>query len=296
MSHAVLSDAILGTGESVLQILNTALAPNNTIEAGYESAGLDPVALFLKDANPQIRLTSSDIAGVLALVSPTAGLDIDDDLWTIPYRHRAAGGTFAGATSHTIFTGANAFVVPQSLSSQQGNQDATIDLLAMLESADGIASPMTVTGSQTIAAVSSNAFYGHGPAAVNGTAIVGSVRHTVNFGIAAAPFDKGDGQIFPTAHSIRRRMPTIEIEFLSPAQLATYASLFAAMTSCTVYFRKRTAGGAYVADATEEHVSCSFTDGIIDVSAVSASGEQTARPTLRLVGESLTVSTTAALP
>lgn len=300
MTQAATYDAILGTGNNIRQVVSTEYAPGNRIEPGRVSAGVDPSALFVTDANPQIRLSSTDIAAVLGIVSPTVGLDIDDDLWTIPYNVRAIGSTFASTLAHTVLTGADAFVVPRQVSVTQGG-NAQIDLMVMIESNDllgnpGFDAPVTAATGQTLAAQAFNALWTQGPATVNGSDVGGVVGMTVDFGIQAVPLDKADGELYPKAHSIRARNPSITIDVVNVDALATFAEHLLPMTAFVGYLRKRSPGGSFVADATGEHISFTFADGIVDVQRVSARDNATARPGLRLIGEALTVSTTATLP
>lgn len=295
-------DITLGTDNHVRQVVSTNFSPNIRIEAGRVSAGVDPVAHFVVDGAPTCRVQSMDLAGVLGILSPTAGLDVDSDNSDgnidLPWQFRAGGSTFLGSSSHSILRGTNALIIPTSAGVNQGDAGSVIDFMVHYESDEdypGFEDPIEQVDDQTLIAQAFEAMFGLGPAVADAAALVGVMGHTVNFGISIEP-EKTDGAIYPTTHFIITRNPTIDIRFRSFDSLAAVKPLFEAMTSLAVYHRKRAPGSTYVANGTAEHVSFSFADGIKQITDISGSGNQPAIPTLRCSGEALTVSTTATIP
>lgn len=291
---ATLYDTTLGSGNLIRQLGSTSLGNSNQIEAGRFSAGVDPQAFFLTNARPQVSLQSMDIAGVLGILSPTAGLYLTSETILLPYQQRDPGGTFEGSSSHAVLNATQGLFVPVSASVNQGDAFATIDIAGFLESTTGFAVPVTVTTGQSLAAQAFGGAYGLGNAVLDGAAVIGHIGHTVNFGISVEP-DYANGAIFPLAHFISERTPSIDIRFKSTAQMAAFTVNAKALTSLVVYFRHRAAGSTYVADATETHVGFSFADGIESFEQIQASGNQPAVPTLRVFGELLAVDTTSAI-
>lgn len=291
---ATLYDTTIGAGNLIRQIGSTGLSTNNRVEAGRHSAGVDPIDLFLVDSRPQVSLQSADLAGTLGIISPTAGAYVTGGTILLPYQQRVAGSTFAGATSHAVISATQGLFVPVSMSVNQGDAFAMIDVQGFLESTTGFAAPCSLLTGQSLAAQAFGAAYGLGNAVLDGVTVGGHIGHTVNFGITVEP-DYSNGAIFPLADFITSRMPSIDLRFKSVEQLATFTVLAKALTSLAVYFRKRTAGSTYVADATEVHVGVSFANGIESMEQVQASGAQPAVPTLRVYGELIAVDTTAAI-
>lgn len=296
-------DVLLGTDNLIRQVVSTNFSPGIRIEPGYVSAGVDPSEHFVTDGNPTCRVQSMDLAGVMGILSATAGLDIDsgstDGNIDLPWQFRAAGSTHQGSSSHTIIRGTDALIIPQSASVEQGG-NSVIDFLVNYESNDGggapgFDDPVTQVQDQTLTAQAFNAMFGLGPAVADSAAMAQVVGHTVNFGIQIETLKTG-GAIYPTTHFIIRRAPTIDVRFRDFDTLNAVKPLFEAMTGLAVYHRKRAPGSTYVANATGEHVSFSFADGIKSITDLSASGNQVAVPVLRCHGESLTVSTTATIP
>lgn len=291
---AVVYDAILGAGNTIKQVASADYSPNNTIQAGRASGAVAPSAHFLTDSKPTVRIQSSDLAGVLGIVSPVAGLDVEADVIDIPHRTRAAGSSYAGTLAHSILRGTDALVVPTSVRAAQGDVASMIDLMVHWES-DGFTDPVAQVLNQTLAAQDFQAMFGLGPGVLNGTTVGGVIGHTVNFGLTVEP-EQTNGAIFPTTHFITETNPTIDLQFRTVAQLNAFTAIAAAMTSLVVYHRKRAPGSKYVANATAEHISFSFADGIQSLQNVTGQGNQPAIPTLRCHGELLTVSTTATIP
>lgn len=291
---ATVYDAILGASNNLRQVVSADYSPNVKIEPGRVSAGVDPSALFMTDAKPTARLQTMDLAGALGILSITAGLDVASGVIDIPHQTRAPGSSFAGSSSHPVLRASDGLIVPQSVSVNQGDLASLMDIMIHYES-DGFAAPVGQVVDQTLTAQAFNALFGLGPAVLNSTALVGVIGHTVNFGITVEPEQVG-GAVYPTTHFITERNPSIDVRFRDVEALDTFAEIALTMTALAVYHRKRAEGATYVANATAQHVSFSFADGIASVQNVSGSGNQPAIPTLRCFGEALSVSTTATIP
>lgn len=291
-----LADATLGAitlKQCSQATLNTAL----DILVGRGSGNVAPDDHFVNGSNPAATFTSMDVATILAANTANfanAGLQVSSGSLVFPLRIRSAGSTYAGSGAHTTISSANGLIIPRSLS-VPGKGAASIDLECLFESTDGRTIPLTTTTNASLSNGSFNAMYRLYPCSVNGSAVAGVSNVTVNFGITVENNGDLDGFIYPTEHYITQTDPTIDITFKDEAAFETYGPLFTAQTAAVINLQKMAAGSTVVDVATEEHITLTFADGIVTVDQIGNSGNTRGEYTIRLYGESLTVSTTAAL-
>jgi hypothetical protein len=290
---AAIYDSVFGA-LAIKQCAAAEFSPNNQIDPARMSGAVDPTAHYLGQGEPRARWTSHDLATILGAVSVTAGLYVASGTITVPWNRRAAGSTFLGATSHFRLNGTKGLLWPTQFEANQGDPKARCMLECAFLSSNGLAVPVTASTAQSLAAQSFTSEFRLGPVAINGSALPGVVGIVVNTGIQVE-LEYLDGGVFPTNAYITQRDPSMDIRFRDETALATYGPLVAAVTSAVAYFRKKSAGGTVVADATEEHIALSFADGITDVQQIGGSGTATAEPALRIVGETLTASAASAI-
>jgi hypothetical protein len=293
-AHAVY-DAVLGTGNALQQVESSSFQANIQPIAGTASGAPDPSDYFIGASAPMARFATTDVAGALGFLSATAGLFVSNGTITIPWNQRTNGGTFAGSTSHARLNGTYALIVPVSCSASQDDPMIRLTIDVHFISSDGFTAPVTISTGQSLAAQSFNAIHTFGGVYYGGSQIVESVGWTVNFGIEVEK-SSADGGNFPTRVYITNRRPTIDIEFEDLDSVAAVDVLAEAMSSAAVYARKRSAGGIFVADATEQHIKFSFANGITSTESIDANGTSRARAAIRLHGEALTVSAASAIP
>lgn len=296
---ATVYDAILG-GLTLRQVMRTAYSPNGNILAGRQSGALDPSQFYGGPAEPVASFDSADVAGVLAGLSVTAGLAVAAGTITIPFNERSNGGTFAAGSSHETISGANGLIVPNSFSANQDDPAAMATLECHFRSTDGLTNPVSVNANQALAAQAFNAQFAMGPVGIelgsegSSSQLTGVSGVTINPGLTVIK-EKYDGAIFPTRLFISQRDPSIDLTFVDLAGLVRFRSIYQALVSIVVYFRKRTDGGTFVADNVTEHIGFSFGTGITQVQQVGANGNATGSHTVRIYGKTLTASAATAI-
>lgn len=290
MAGDIVYDVILGSN-TVRQVLKSDYQPNLEDVVGMASGAVDPSEVMAGKAEPQATFETSDLAGFLAALSISAGAHVSAGTITIPWNKRAQGGSFAGAGANSRINGTHGLIVPTRISCGQDDEAAIAAAMVHFYSTDGFAAAATISNSQNLAATAFTGQYTLGPAKVNGTALGELLSIAVNPGITVE-VKRHNGGNYPTLVHITQRRPTIDLTFEDISEIPAIG--FAAMTSAAVWFRKRSSVG-FVADATEQHVKFSFTDGLVIPQGISASGIQAGAVTLRLKGEALTASAAAAI-
>ncbi len=285
MASDALYDAVLGS-LTLKQVTRGSFSYNATPVAGFQSGMLDVTEYFGGPAEPRARFSSTDVGGVLAGVSATAGLSVSAGTISIPFQKRSNQATFAGSTSHNKVTGANGLIVPISATASQDG-DASVDLECVFRSTDGT-NPVTISSSNSLAGLAFNKMWTLGPVSVNGYTIEEAISATITFGIGITTKRFG-GLNFPQRIYVVTRRPEISITFNDYNELANFTAAHTVMTAAIVYFRNRS-GATFAADNGTTHCKFSFGDGIAQLDAMEASNEQDGTATLRLMGETLTIS------
>ena len=291
-----LGDATLGA-LTLKQCSEATLSPNISLESARGSGNVAPDAIFVASGTPVASFTSRDVSAVLGANTNAfagSGLGVSSGTITIPLRIRTTGGTYASGGAHTTLNGTDGLIVPTSLNIP-GNGFASIGLDCHYQSTDGQAAPV---GISTTVAVSNGAFnrlYRMHPVSLDGSAVAGVSSVTVNFGFTLEHSGDVDGFVYPTEHYITATDPTIDINFKDATALATHGPLFTAQNAAVINLRRAAEGGTVVATATAEHITLTFGAGIKTVETIGNSGNTRGEYTLRLTGETLTVSTTATL-
>lgn len=294
MPSSVVYDANLGAF-TLKQVRSCSYSGNPQCVHDYTSGGVAPAATYMVQATPQTQFSSGDLAGVIAGFTSNDNLFVQAGTIAIPWNLRANGGTFAAGSSHDKITATDGLFVAQSFSASQGDADgSSVSIQGYFHKTGGLTAPTGTTTSQSLSAAAYNATHQLGPGLVNGSAVSGITRVTVNTGISVEA-ELVDGGKYPVAHYITRRAPTIDVTGRYMTLMTALGPIFTTMTAAVFYFRKRADGGTLVADDQSEHLSFTFADGIVGCETVSGSGNSAGEVTLRLYGEALTISATAAL-
>lgn len=248
-----------------------------------ESSRLDPnITAILLSGTGQVNATF----GAVNMCSPVIGMTISDlktvldTLGINGVRIAAAatytsmdvyllqldeGGTRKGASSHMKVSVTEGLLVPRTIRATQGGGPATIDA-DLVCTYDGTNAPVTFLASQTLpATAAADIGFVLGPVSVNGTALSGVQSVTVDFGNALI-VQGGDGDAYPTFVALLTQRPMISVTTSKASYIATAGIYGVAQTATdsTIYFRKLTAGGTRVADATAEHIKISVDQGRIE--------------------------------
>ncbi len=276
--------------------------PGLEVTPGRNSGAIDPFAHFITSGMPKFTGTTMAIGTLMGSggVLPAAGLYIASGNIDMPLSRRAIGSTREGSSSHTRMRGSKGMAIPTRISASQGSPFATADFEVNLLSSDGLTIPVAITNDQTLSSQTPATHYRLGPVYItkdggSSVLLLGVVGFTVNPGIVLE-LEKFDGAIYPINAYIKQRDPSIDVQFIDEEHMDTFIDLFNGIDACTAYLRKMVEGSTVVSAATAEHIGFTFAEGIVTHEGVSGSGTETALPTLRLTGESLTVSVATAIP
>lgn len=289
-----LYDAVIGA-VNIRQVSECSFSAGAQVDRQRVSGGLDASEIYLMSAEPRATWKTMDLAGVIAGISNLTGLDVAAGTITLPWNRRANGGTFAGGSNNFSLTSANGLTIPTGYSATQGDAAAMVDLETVFRSTNGILAPVAANVNQALAAQAYVGGYRLGPFYFGGSEIAEITSVRVNTGLKVEVF-RYSGGIYPVKTVITSRDPSIDITFENADAMATLGPIFAAMSSCAAYFRKKSDGGTVVADASEVHCKFSFAAGITAVQQISGSGQANAPVTVRLEGKALTVSAASAIP
>jgi len=298
-------DAIFGTVSPInlRQLISGGWRNQTNVLTARASDRLDPQEFYGGAAEPICAIETADLFTVLTNFSPTAGLVLGvptPENVTLPFKQRNQdGGTFITAGGVGTSVGKSLTIV-ESLSADMSREGpdqpgATANLEVHPWSADGT-NPVSIAVNQTLAAVGFIGQYAMGPVALNGTAVDGVTGFRVRPGLRLLKKRGVNEELemtYPCGISIVERAPVIEIDFEDFYALFSLGH-YSAMTSCSVFFRKRTDGGRFVSDATAAHGRATFGAGIANVEAFqAASGD--GKVTLMLHGKALSWSPAVAI-
>lgn len=291
------ADVILGSS-TVRQITGIDHKTGLEMRKSMNSGGTAVVQVSGKAGVEVTSVTSADLATLVALNTNafcSAGLSLAASTITVPFKPRAAGGSFVSGSNYVGLTGANAFIVPTSFEASQDGDFATCGFDIHWISTDGLTKGCDDASGAALASQAFGAEYTMGPVYINGTAIAGAQSFRVNPGIEVVKPPLGSGSIWPFMASIKNVMPTIEITVNDFASVEATVGDFTAMTSCNCYMKKRADSGVFTAGATTEHVRFTFAAGLTDTGSVSVSGNDDGSATITLHGKVLTASAAVAL-
>lgn len=299
--QSTIYDANLGSSLKLRQILDGGWQLSHQVVIGRTTAGIDPSEIYAGRGEPVASLSTADLTTVLTNVDPADGLLISDGL-TLPFQKRASGATYASGSNHWASTATKALVIVTEISAardQEGEDQpgATAQLEAHVESSDG-SDPVSGSSGQALAATAFVDQYSMGPVVINGTTLTDPTGFRVRPGIEVHKVWSA-GLDFPTLVCIRRRTPVIEIDVEHLDSLATSGGFglgASALTSASVYLKRKDDGARYESDVSLLHGKISFATGLTKIEAVQGSGSDDASATIMLHGKALSWSAANALP
>jgi hypothetical protein len=296
------------SGATLLGGITQMTLPTGTdLRSETPSGQLYPQIQTVNAQNIRPSWTTKAIAKALAEVGLT-GLDIStltNGLRLYAQKH-ADGGTRAGTSSHKRYDIKQGMVIPVTLScDHQG--DATLAQEACVTWDYGTPTdPIVLTESQTLPSpLADDERFGLGPLTIGGVSYTGVRSIEVAFGVRCE-MEAADGDIWPTFAAIRTIRPVITWRGIDPQWLKDTGGIpltgsAVAHASTKQYFRKRAAGGTYVANATAEHVSMTFDGTVVIDPPLDVSGDDPAECTMILTAEydgsnaPIVISTAAAI-
>jgi len=282
---------------SLVQVRSTSVQSGSRKSLITPGGAVDRGAIVLSHAEPVIRLETGDLATALAGISATTGYNASSGA-TLRAQQRSDGGVFLGAGNHVTVTSSKGFLLPESLSARQDDeQGAALSLLYYPLSSTGLAAPLTVTASQNLAnsPAYTSLFY-LGPVYHNGSALPGILGVEIDFGLMYSVV-RHDGDVYAREGTIVMRNPSFRI---SMAELDAAPDLFNAALAgvLAIYLRKGSPGGSRVADATTSHVKVSCATGAWSTTDKSVAGLEAdwAANIEALPTGTITVSAASAIP
>jgi len=241
-------------------IVECGLAPNlRTLTEGGDGCLYHTYGSFVGGA-PVLGFTTLDLKAFLDECALT-GMLVDADgshPGVVAYWQRMAhGGGRGGASVHASTTFGDGILVPRSIQlSHGGNARLSAELAAT--SSDGSTAPMTYAGTASLDAgtyPAAGAAWTLGKVNLNGTELAGLRSVEIQCGVTL-DVEGGDGDQWPTFASIRRIQPTVTAtgRHVDITSTVTESGVYYTAEQVTVYARKRSEGGGYVADGTAEHI------------------------------------------
>jgi len=199
--------------------------------------------------------TTEDVAAALG-VCGLSGVSLATKNLVLVAQKYADGGSIAAGSVHRSYTFAKGILVPRSLScDHQG--DASIKYEAVTVSADGSASPMTISETAALPSIAAHSVHTLGGVTIGAKSLDHVKRLQIDFGIEAVS-EGADSDILDTLASIRLVATELTLSGINVAWLKSDAipetGLSGTHANTTIYLRKRAAGGTFVADETEEHI------------------------------------------
>lgn len=278
------------------QVIATGWQPNLKHARAYASGAVAASQVALVSGEDVISISSCDLAGIIGGVSATAGLVLSSSS-VVPYQARANGGTFQGDGAHHTLSFVNGLLVPTEISATQDSEEGAVcKLECHVAAAAGQTYPITLAGSATLSAASFVGMYDLGPIKIGSTFISGVKSTSVKFGLKVQK-DRYGGEVWPLISGVYivEIVPTLEVTFEDLASATTAGVSAATATTAVQFFRKRTAGGAHVADATTGHVACTLTGGMHMIQSADANGMNNTSLVRRFEGLSWAFSSSSAI-
>lgn len=262
------------------------------------AGAVDTKAVLTTSASTAVSMQTRDLAGVLADVSLATGLETTatSTLWM---QKRLDQGLFESTLKHVKVSVASGFLTVDSIAASGGDEAASLGLnLQALW--NGTLDPLVDTYSQTLAgnAPAFSTVYFGGPVYVNSVIVDGIIGTSISPGIAFSTILENFDP-FPRNGVIVLREPTITLTLANMDYVNTIGSLLGAASAgaVDVYYRKGTANGTRVPDATAQHVKVSAATSHTGVDSISFSGNDDGSLNVTIIPTAaLSVSTTSAIP
>lgn len=260
-----------------------------------------PDGIAMNYADPTVSFVTGDIATVIGSLGASTGLT-GSSAWEVQYQKRAAGGTYAGSTSHVTLNGTNCFAYANTITAQQdAAEGAELAFTMMALSSDGATAPFAVNTSQSLTGTPDVPLrHSLGPVYCNGSAIAGVTDVKVDFGHKVEAKRTG-GVLFPEACVIVESQPMVEFSVLNPALIdeASLGPFISALSSSgvIVYLQAVSPGGGRAAGASGTHISITAATGVWAATNQTATARGDVVTTFQAKLTVIpTVSTTASIP
>lgn len=263
---------------------------NNGISDVVQSSDgeVDPRFAAAMTQAQSIRFRSTDIKAVLDLIGINGQKFQAGHTYTsfsFYFRKRSSGGIYASTGNEFILSASTGLAIPVSVRAAHG-QVAEIEV-EVFPVSDGTNPPLVADVNQSMPAFAfgPTQLWTCGPAIVNNTLVEGVQELTVDFDIRHE-YVQGDGFPWPTQVSIKQRQPmmrftTFHLDAVDDDVIAVIGQPRSGNTR--LFLRKKTEGGANVADGTAQHIRFDVAEGRIKMEDIGASHPESARTQVTIV-------------
>ena len=290
-------DIVIGSG-SIKNIQSVSFNQNAAIITERAAGAHAPGKLYQGNSEPMVTLSSTDISGLVALNTSTfasVGICLKEVTTTVPLAKRADCAVTAAGSVHTAFACNNTIIIPTSFeASQDSDTGATCSMEARFRSSDGLASPITLTNTASLASSTLGDSFGLGPVFINDVEITELVGITVTPNITLQ-IQRVGGGIYPVAHYLISTEPGFDIPSENVALLTAFVPNFGSSVAIDAYFRKRLDGGVFVDDEDEEHVRFSSAGGLVKADSMEVNRNSNGTITLRFHAKAMTAAAGVAI-
>lgn len=254
----------------------------------------------------KIRFRSTDVKAVLDLIGVSGRAFATGGTYTsfsFYFRRRSAGGIYTASGSEFILTATTGMAVPVGVRVSHG-QIAEVEVEVTLVS-DGTNPPLAADSNSTIPAFAfgPTQMWTCGPAYLNAVLVEGVQDLSVDFNIELETI-QGDGFPWPTQVSLKQRRPmlrfsTFHLDAVDDDVIAVIGQVRSGNTR--LFLRKKSEGGANVADATAQHIRFDVAEGRIKMDNIGIGHPESAlvsisiTPTHNSAVDSVVVNTAAAV-
>ncbi len=236
-----------------------------------------PEHMALALQNPTATADTTEIAKALDKLT-VSGLEVtsdDPDVGVVFYAVKHdPGGTRATTSINSSYTFGDGLLVPRTITAAH-QQDASLSF-EMLPISDGTNAPIADSIVAALPTIGTQERFTLGPVTLGSKVLTGIQSVDIDFGITATPRGS-DSDMWNTHISSDMVVPTITIrgvnlEWFGSATIPL-AGLVGTTANTSIYLRKYSDGGSYVADGTAEHIKFQ-SDGVASIGSVNASGPE----------------------
>lgn len=270
-------------GQFLSQLTDATPQANLSDLVGRASGHPDPLFIGTTASKVDQPFSTPQIKTVLDLCGATFAADLSAGNTDLYYKKAADLGVREADASllHQRFRMARGMVYWTELRASHG-EDAALSG-TIVPTYDGVNLPLVPAGSVALAGTPAAAeFYTLGPCKINAASLSGlkSVRVALDQQLIR---EAAGGELFDTFCGIGDRLFLVELESLEVGLWNTYGLTGAAVTSLTVYLRRRDPDGGLYTDASLQHVKLTGTAGKVLPDSTSGAANDPSRTRLRVL-------------
>jgi hypothetical protein len=284
---------IILNASTIKNVQSVGYNQNASIIAERAAGAHAPGKLYQGNSEPMVTISSTDIAGLVALNTSTfasVGICIISNTTTVPLAKRADCAVTAAGSVHTALSCNNTIVIPTSFeASQDSDTGATCTMEARFRSSDGLTDPVTVTNTASLASSTLGDSFGLGRVWIDDVEITQLVGITVTPNITLQ-IQRVGGGIYPVAHYLISTEPVVDITSEDLSLLDTFTPNYGSAAAIQAYFRKRKDGAVFFDEDEEEHVRFSSTGALSKADSFEVNRNSNGTITIRAHMKTLTAA------